>query len=102
MLCFRLPVQLDAIHPPHSIHNRSCVKVDRILEHSTGSLLSARFLSVRNFSVKLVDLPPHLPNFVFAFRDEFLNALCGMHRDTKHLRFERLVQRNLHARVSYS
>ena len=40
---------------------------------------------------KLVDFPPHLPNFVFAFRDNLFNALCCVHRNTKNLRFERLV-----------
>jgi len=56
-----------------------------------------KVLRVRNFGVKLVDLPPHLPNFVFAFCDNILNTICCMHRNNKNLSFEGLVQCSLYA-----
>ena len=50
-----------------------------------------KVLRVRNFGIKLVDLPPHLPNFVFAFRDNLLNALCCLNGNNKNLSFKGLV-----------
>lgn len=53
-------------------------------------------LRVRNFGVKIVNLPPHLLDFIFTLRDNLLNALCRVHRNSKNLIFEGLVQCSLY------
>ena len=53
-------------------------------------------LRVRNFGVKLVNLPPHLSNFVFALNDNLLDALCCVHRNNKNLVFKGFVQCSLY------